>query len=134
MKTIMATAFAAFIFTSASAHAALDILHLSIGGEINPGIYGQLHLGHASAPAYYPQHRVIVRQPATVILEPIYLNTYNDYNKYLPKNCRKYNSCKQAVYHIRSSGYEPGYRSQGYRKHSHRERHGEQRYRGGRHD
>lgn len=65
MKSINATAFAALMLASLAAHAGTPVINLSIGGEISPGVYGQVQFGNASPPPIlYTQPRIIVRQPA----------------------------------------------------------------------
>jgi hypothetical protein len=110
MKTFQVTAFAALVLASLSAHAGTAIINLSVGGEISPGVYGQVQLGNTPPPpVFYPQPMIIVRQPARVVAEPIYLHVPPGHAKHWAKNCHKYNACNRPVYFVRSAEYEPGY-------------------------
>jgi hypothetical protein len=110
MKTIQATAFAALVLASLSAHAGTAIINLSVGGEISPGVYGQVQFGNAPPPpVLYEQPRIIVRQPPNVVVEPIYLHVPPGHAKNWARHCREYNACNRPVYFVRSAEYEPGY-------------------------
>ena len=110
MKTIQATSFAVLVLASLSAHAGTAIINLSVGGEISPGVYGQVQLGNAPPPpVFYPQPMIIVRQPAMMAVEPIYLHVPPGHAKNWAKHCRAYNACNRPVYFIKSAEYEPGY-------------------------
>lgn len=124
MQIIPAIIFSTLISASVSAHAALDIINLTVGGEISPGMYGQVQFGNAPPPpVYYPQPVIIVRQPG-VVLEPIYLSVPPGHAKHWSKNCRKYDACNRPVYFVRSAEYEPGYNQRNNRKHHDDEGHG----------
>lgn len=130
MKIIKSTTFAALVFASLSAQAAQPIINLSIGGEISPGVYGQVQFGNAPPPpVFYPQPMVIVRQPESARLEPIYLHVPPGHAKNWAKHCRQYNACNRPVYFVRSREYEPDYR-----EHKAKGRRGEGRQDGGRRD
>lgn len=119
MKTIQVTAFAALVLASLSAHAGTAIINLSVGGEISPGVYGQVQFGNAPPPpVLYEQPRIIVRQPPNVVVEPLYLHVPPGHAKNWAKHCREYNACNRPVYFVRSAEYEPGYqkrKDQGHR-------------------
>jgi len=109
MKIIQATAFAVLVLSSLSAQAGTAIINLSVGGEISPGVYGQVQFGNAPPPpVFYPQPMIIVRQPA-MMFEPIYLHVPPGHAKNWKKHCRAYNACNRPVYFVRSAEYEPGY-------------------------
>jgi hypothetical protein len=111
MKIIISTTFAAIMLASLSAQAAQPIINLNIGGEISPGVYGQVQFGNAPPPpVFYPQPMVIVHQPESARLEPIYLHVPPGHAKNWAKHCREYNACNRPVYFVRSREYEPGYR------------------------
>jgi hypothetical protein len=110
MKITHATAIAVLVLSSLPAHAGTAIINLSVGGEISPGVYGQVQFGNAPPPpVFYPQPMIIVRQPAMMAVEPIYLHVPPGHAKNWAKHCRAYNACNRPVYFIRSAEYEPGY-------------------------
>lgn len=130
MNIFKSTAFAALIsvFTSLSAHAATPIINLSIGGELTPGVYGQVQFGNAPPPpVFYPQPKIVVRQPDAEELEPIYLHVPPGHAKNWAKHCREYNACNRRVYFVKSAEYEPGYRKHGDEGRQDRGRHREER-------
>jgi len=111
MKIITSTIFAALLLSSLAAQAAQPIINLSIGGEISPGVYGQVQFGNAPPPpVFYPEPKIIVEQPASRRLEPIYLHVPPGHAKNWAKHCREYNACNRPVYFVKSAEYEPGYR------------------------
>lgn len=110
MKPILATSFAFLALASLSAHAGTAIINLSVGGEINPGVYGQVQFGNAPPPPLlYAQPMIIIRQPANVVVEPLYLHVPPGHAKHWFQHCREYNACNRPVYFVRSAEYEPGY-------------------------
>ncbi|MEO8331619.1 MAG: hypothetical protein ABI479_04245 [Gallionella sp.] len=110
MKTIQATVFAVLALASLSAHAGPAIINLSVGGEISPGVYGQVQLGNAPPPpVLYAQPMIIVRQPPNVAVQPLYLHVPPGHAKNWAKHCREYDACNRPVYFVRSAEYEPGY-------------------------
>jgi hypothetical protein len=64
-------------------------------------------------PLVYPQPMIIVRQPHTAAMSPIYLHVPPGHAKDWSKHCRKYNACNQPVYFVKSAEYEPGYQHPG---------------------
>ncbi len=141
MKIIKITTFATLVFTSFAAQAGQPIINLNIGGELAPGIYGEVQFGNAPPPpVVYAQPRVIVRPPRGRVVEPMYLHVPPGHAKNWRKHCRKYGACGRSVYFVRSQEYEPGYRSGRGRGRSHdgheyrAERHDEHGNRGDGHD
>lgn len=125
MKIIPSTIFAALALASLSVQAAQPIINLNIGGEISPGVYGQVQFGNAPPPpVFYPEPKIIVEQPASRRQAPIYLHVPPGHAKNWAKHCREYNACNRPVYFVKSREYEPGYR-----EHKEKNRHDE-----GRHD
>ena len=130
MKIIPATTFAILALASLSAHAGTAIINLSVGGEISPGVYGQVQFGNAPPPpVFYPQPMIIVRQPARMAVEPIYLHVPPGHAKNWAKHCRAYNACNRPVFFVRSAEYEPNYQ-----KHKNKGNRGEGRRSEGRRD
>ncbi|MGA7750588.1 MAG: hypothetical protein WCA63_10610 [Gallionella sp.] len=114
MHIIKSTISAALILASLSAQAAQPIINLSIGGEISPGVYGQVQFGNAPPPPIlYPQPTIIVQQPGGRRLEPIYLHVPPNHAKNWAHYCHRYNACNRPVYFVKSREYEPGYREHG---------------------
>jgi len=111
MKYHHATLFASLMFCSISANAGEPVINLSIGGEISPGIYGQVQFGNGPPPpVLYEQPRIIVRQPPNVVLQPLYLHVPPGHAKNWAKHCREYGACNRPVYFVKSREYEPDYR------------------------
>jgi hypothetical protein len=94
----------------ASLHAAAGepVIHVSVGGEISPGVYGRVDFGNAAPPpVLYPQPVVIVRQPQPVVVQPLYLHVPPGHAKNWSKHCHRYDACARPVYFVRSAEYEP---------------------------
>ena len=112
MKVLQAAAFASLMLGSLAAHAGTPIINLSVGGEISPGVYGQIQFGNAPPPpVLYEQPRIIVRQSPNVVVEPLYLHVPPGHARNWAKHCRKYDACNRPVYFVKSAEYEPGYRA-----------------------
>ncbi len=110
MKIIKATLFASLLFGSLAAQAGQPIINLSVGGELAPGVYGQVEFGNAPPPpVVYQETRIIVRDPRMVHVEPLYLHVPPGHAKHWRKHCREYDACNRPVYFVRSEEYEPGY-------------------------
>jgi hypothetical protein len=124
MKTILVASIAVFALSSLPAHAGIAIINLGIGGEISPGVYGQVQIGNAPPPpVLYAQPVIIVRQKRSVEAQPLYLHVPPGHAKHWSKHCREYNACNRPVYFVRSAEYEPGYNAREYkRKHRDRDR------------
>ncbi len=102
---------AALLPISLPARAETPIINLSVGGQVSPGVYGQVQFGNAPPPpVFYPQPTIIVQPPAGRLLEPIYMNVPPGHAKNWARYCRRYNACDRPVYFVRSAEYEPGYR------------------------
>jgi len=84
---------------------------VSISGELQPGVYGQVNIG--TMPNYslvYPQPMVIMQQPGYVVpMQPLYLYVPPGHAKHWSKHCHEYNACARRVYFLRSAEYEPDY-------------------------
>lgn len=111
MKIVKLTALASLLFVGVAAQAAQPIINLNVGGELAPGVYGQVQFGNAPPPpVVYAQPRVIVREPRGQELEPMYLHVPPRHSKNWRRYCREYEACGRQVYFVRSEEYEPGYR------------------------
>lgn len=78
-------------------------VNVSIGGVIQPGVYGRVEIGtRPPPPVYYPQPVVIVKQPAVVVQEPIYMHVPPGHARKWRKHCHKYNACNQPVYFVKN--------------------------------
>ncbi len=118
MKIIKATAFAAMTLTSLVAYAGTPIINLSIGGEISPGVYGQVQFGSAPPPpVFYPQPVIIRRHSSAVDVPPLYLHVPPGHARKWDRHCHRYDACGRPVYFVKSAEYEPGYRSHKSKKH-----------------
>ncbi|MES1981037.1 MAG: hypothetical protein V4443_01055 [Pseudomonadota bacterium] len=117
MKTIKAFAVATLFVVSLPAHAQTPMIHLNVGGQISPGVYGQVELGNMPPPpVFYPQP-VVIQQRPNVVLAPIYLHVPPGHAKHWRKHCREYNACNRPVYFVRSEEYEPNYHRHDERRH-----------------
>jgi hypothetical protein len=111
MKSSAPIFFALLFSASLSAHAGTPIINLSIGGEISPGVYGQVQFGNGPPPPLlYAKPTIISRQPPNAVLEPLYLHVPPGHAKHWAKHCREYNACGRPVYFVKSAEYEPGFR------------------------
>lgn len=129
MRITQATIFASLLLSSLVAHAGQPIINLNVGGQLAPGVYGEVQFGNAPPPpVVYAQPRVVVRDPRYQEMEPLYLAVPPGHARNWRKHCRDYDACGRRVYFVRSEEYEPGYRED--RGHD-RDRH-EHRYEGDR--
>lgn len=111
MKTLQATAFVSLLLGSLAAHAGTPFISLNVGGEVIPGVYGQVQIGNASPPpVVYAQPMIITQQPRNAELEPVYLHVPPGHANNWSRHCREYNACNRPVYFVKSAEYEPGYR------------------------
>ena len=98
MNIIKSTAYAAMLLASLSAQAAQPIINLSIGGEISPGVYGQVQFGNAPPPPVVYAQPTIIEDHGGRRLAPIYLHVPPEHAKHWAKYCHKYNACNRPVY------------------------------------
>jgi len=112
MKILHAMIFTTLFLGSLSAQAGQPIINLSVGGEIAPGVYGQVQFGNAPPPAVVYEQPQVVIQPATgVAVKPIYLHVPPEHAKNWARHCHEYNSCNRPVYFVKSREYAPDYRA-----------------------
>ena len=103
---------------SFSARAGEPVIHVSVGGQVSPGVYGRVDFGNAPPPpVVYAQPVVIVRQPRPVAVQPVYLHVPPGHAKNWRKHCRHYDACGVPVYFVKSKEYEP--RKQRHKGHGH---------------
>ena len=101
-------AMAALSITTVHAVAGEPTIHVSVGGEVAPGVYGRVDFGNASPPpVVYQQPVVIVRQPQPVVVQPVYLHVPPGHAKNWSRHCQRYDACARPVYFVKSSEYEP---------------------------
>ncbi len=92
-------------------------LSISVQGQIQPGVYGQLQLGQPSVTVYQQpvyaqpvyQQRVYaqpVYHPQTVIVQPILVQASKKHRKNWKKYCHHYGACQQQVQFV-EVGYAP---------------------------
>lgn len=111
MKIFKATTFATLMLASLAAQAGQPIINLNVGGELAPGVYGQVQFGNAPPPpVVYAQPRMIVREPRGQELEPMYMHVPPRHARNWRRYCREYDACNRQVYFVKSEEYEPGYR------------------------
>jgi len=119
MNIIKSTISAAMLLASLSAQAGQPIINLSIGGEISPGVYGQVQFGNAPPPPVVYAQPTIIEEHGSREIEPIYLHVPPGHAKHWAKYCHNYNACNRPVYFVKSREYEPGYRE--HKDHGHRD-------------
>ena len=105
MKKIL---FAALMAVTAAPAFAADVgVSLSIS---QPGFYGRIDIGDFPQPQLIsPSPVIIIKQPAGVVREPIYLNVPPGHAKKWSKHCHEYNACGQPVYFVQESWYNNEY-------------------------
>lgn len=95
------------LLAGGSAHASDVNAHISIGGEISPGVYGRVDIGNRPPPPLlYTTPVVVVQQTEVVHAAPVYLHVPPGHAKNWSKHCRKYNACARPVYFVKSAEYE----------------------------
>lgn len=86
MKTFVKVLATVLTLSGAALAQARDInVGVSIAGQFQPGVYGQVHVNSMPAYAVYPQQTVIVQQPVyyAVPARPVYIAQpyYQDYRR-----------------------------------------------------
>lgn len=113
------------------AHAQPDVT-VSVGGVLQPGVYGRVVIGNRPPPPVIYQQPVTIRQPiiitqpAVLVQQaPIYMHVPPGHAKKWSKHCYKYNACNQPVYFVQNDyrGYED-HGKHGHKKDKHRGKHG----------
>jgi hypothetical protein len=123
LKYQIATAAALLMFGSITANAGQPIINLNVGGEIIPGVYGEVQFGNAPPPAViYAQPVIIEHEHSRHHEEPLYLYVPPGYAKHWSRHCREYDACDREVYFVRSSENTPGFREH---DHGHHHDHGD---------
>jgi hypothetical protein len=95
--------------TAAWAAQAQAHVNISVGGVIQPGVYGRVEIGtQPPPPIMYPQpviitQPVIVAQPGVIVQQrPIYMHVPPGHSQNWAKHCYKYNACNQPVYFVKN--------------------------------
>lgn len=105
---------AALALGAAAANAADVQVGVSVSGEIAPGVYGRVDISNRPAPPLvYAQPVIIVKQPHTAAMSPIYMHVPPGHARNWSKHCQRYSACNQPVYFVKSAEYEPGYKGPG---------------------
>lgn len=104
-------------------------VNATVGGELAPGVYGQIQIGNAPPPPVLYAQPVVIRRPAMVVpAEPMYLYVPPGHAKNWSKHCARYDACSRPVYFVK----EPPRRAQGPRDdngHGHGRGHGHGKHR-----
>jgi len=79
---------------------------VTIGGQIQPGVYGSITIGDARPQLYYAQPQVVYAPPRGVVYEPLYLYVPPGHRQNWRKHCYRYNACNRPVYFVQDSWYE----------------------------
>jgi hypothetical protein len=99
------------------AYAQTDVT-VSVGGVIQPGVYGRVVIGsRPPPPVIYPQPVIITQAPVVIQQAPIYMHVPPGHAKKWSKHCYKYNACNQPVYFVQNHYH--GYQEHG--KHGRKE-------------
>lgn len=120
---------ALLLWVAAGAAHAQAYVNATVGGELAPGVYGQIQIGNAPPPPLlYPQPVVIHRPAVRVPVEPMYLYVPPGHAKNWGKHCARYDACNRPVYFVK----EPPHRGKGPRDdndhgHGHGRGHGKHR-------
>lgn len=111
MKTISAAIIAVLLLASLPARAGTPIINLSIGGEISPGVYGQVQFGNAPPPEVINAQPMIVSpEPRDATEEPLYLHVPPGHAKHWSRYCHRYHACNRPVYFVKEGRYQPDFR------------------------
>ena len=111
MKIISAAIFSALVLASLPALAGTPIINLSVGGEISPGVYGQVQFGNAPPPEVInARPMIVVPQPRDQRMEPLYLHVPPGHAKHWSRYCHRYHACNRPVYFVKTGRYQPDYR------------------------
>jgi len=95
-------------------------LSISVQGQIQPGVYGQIHVGPQAGTIYqqpvyakpvYVQPQTVYVQPQTVYVQPILVQAPKKHRKHWKKYCHYYGACLQPVQFV-----EVDYRPHRYEK------------------
>jgi hypothetical protein len=80
-------------------------------GISQPGFYGRIDIGSASAPPVlvYPQPVIIVPQRTVVVQQPVYMHVPPGHAKNWRKHCARYDACGRPVYFVQEDWYEKHY-------------------------
>jgi hypothetical protein len=110
---------AALLAAGTAAFASEPTIHVSVGGQVSPGVYGRVDFGNAPPPpVVYPQPVVIVHPAQPVAMAPVYLHVPPGHARHWAKHCQRYDACGRPVYFVKSAEYEPHDRK-GHGKHGH---------------
>ncbi|HWV14101.1 MAG TPA: hypothetical protein VN030_01630 [Cellvibrio sp.] len=101
-------------FSLATAAFAGDLgINVIVAGEIAPGVYGQVEIGSEPRPRLvYERPIIITASKRYAQAQPVYLHVPPGHAKHWSKHCHEYHACEHQVYFVKSSEYEPDYRSE----------------------
>ena len=110
MKTTFLAASLLALCCSASAQVSITV------GQ--PNFYGRIDIGGYGPPPVIYEEPIIVRRPARLIEEPLYLRVPPGHAKNWSKHCGRYNACGRRVLFVRDdwylNDYAPRYREEHY--------------------
>ena len=107
MRNVQAAILAVLLLQLYPVDAANAETRVIISSDVRPGIYGRVDIGGAPPPPLvYPEPMVVVRQPQSVQVQPIYLHVPPGHAKHWSKHCREYDACGLPVYFVKSAEYE----------------------------
>ncbi len=105
---IKPAAFLLLALAGAAANASDVNFGVSVGGEVAPGVYGEVNIGNTRPQLVYAQPMVIVQSPRPP--RPVYMHVPPGHAKKWSKHCHKYNACNRPVYFVKSAEYGSDYR------------------------
>lgn len=112
MHNIIKPAILALALAGSAVQASDVNFGVSVGGEVAPGVYGQVNIGNTRPALVYAQPMVIVQPPRP--MRPVYMHVPPGHAKKWSKHCHRYDACNRPVYFVKSSeyaGYDGGRRS-----------------------
>lgn len=122
-------ALAALLLAAAGAAQAQAYVNATVGGQLAPGVYGRIDIGHAPPPPVLYAEPVIIHRPAVAVpRSPIYLYVPPGHAKNWGKHCARYNACSQPVYFVQEPPPRRGPPARGPGRDDHR---GDDGHRGG---
>lgn len=93
---------AVLLWVVAGAVHAQAYVNATVGGELAPGVYGQIQIGNAPPPPLLYSRPVVIHRPAVVVpAEPMYLYVPPGHAKNWRKHCARYDACGRPVYFVK---------------------------------
>lgn len=121
MHNIIKPAILMLAFAGMAAQASDVNFGVSVGGEVSPGVYGQVNIGNTRPALVYAQPMVIVQPPRP--MRPVYMHVPPGHAKNWGKHCHRYDACNRPVYFVKSAEYGGSGGGRGDHRSDHRDDH-----------